>query len=481
VAVYPEPVEGLHSCTVFSLFSNNKRYYPLQSTQAMTKQITIPLYEDLLNGFNHTDTHAENETLQQVRRKGFESFQKLGFPTRKNEDWKYTSVTPFLQEQYHINGIAKEAVISTSLLPKAAIPSLDCYQFVLLNGQLQSSTNVLPAFIKVKSIKEAQQNVDVIKYFGKNTDVNQFHFAALNTALFSNGLFVEIDANAVLDKPLHIVHAFTSAANLFIQPRHLILVHKGASVSIIESVVSDNPSSKIFINSLTEVVVEENAFFNHYVLQTAESGTRLVHQTDVSQKRHSVYTNYTFSMPKADLIRNNLHVSLDDDQTETHLYGLYLGEDQQLIDNHSFINHKMPNCNSNEIYKGVLLDKAVGVFNGKVFVQQEAQKTNAFQQNNNLLLSNKATINTKPQLEIFADDVKCSHGATVGQLSSEAMFYLRSRGIGEEAARALLVNAFAFDVTEKIKIPELEQYINHLISHHIPGNNPDLKGNTPNR
>jgi Fe-S cluster assembly protein SufD len=175
-------------------------------------------------------------------------------------------------------------------------------------------------------------------------------------------------------------------------------------------------------------------------------------------------------MPKADLIRNNLNVFLNSDQTESHLYGLYLGEDSQLIDNHSLIHHKHPNCNSNEIYKGVLLDKAVGVFNGKVYVEPEAQKTNAFQQNNNLLLSNKATINTKPQLEIFADDVKCSHGATVGQLSKDAMFYLRARGIGEEAARALLVNAFAFDVTEKIKIPELEHYINHLITHHIPGN-----------
>jgi Fe-S cluster assembly protein SufD len=438
----------------------------------MTKQITIPLYEDLLNGFNNTVIQTDNEAVQQVRRKGFESFKKLGFPSRKNEDWKYTGITPFLQEQYHINGIAKEAMASTELLQQATIPSLDCYQLVLLNGQLQTSTEALPPFVKVSSIKRAQQDADAVKYFGKNTDVNEFHFAALNTALFSNGLFIEIDAKAVLDKPLHIVHAFTAATNLFIQPRHLIVVHKSASASVIESVVSDNASSKIFINSLTEVVVEENAFFDHYVLQTAESGTRLVHQTDVSQKRHSVYSNYTFSMPKADLIRNNLHVALDDDQTETHLYGLYLGEDQQLIDNHSFINHKMPNCNSNEIYKGVLLDKAVGVFNGKVFVQPDAQKTNAFQQNNNLLLSSKATINTKPQLEIAADDVKCSHGATVGQLSKEAMFYLRSRGIGEEAARALLVNAFAFDVTEKIKIPALEQFINHLISSHIPANNP---------
>jgi Fe-S cluster assembly protein SufD len=434
----------------------------------MTKQITIPLYEDLLNGFNNISIDEENETIQQARRNGFESFKKLGFPTRKNEDWKYTGISPFLQEQYHINGIAKEAEISAALINQATIPSLDSYQLVLLNGQLQGPINTLPAFVKVNSIREAKKNVDLVKYFGKNTDVNSFHFAALNTALFSNGLFLEIDAKAVLDKPLHIVHAFTATSNLFIQPRHLIVVHSNASLSVIETVVSENPFSKIFVNSLTEVVVEENAFFDHYVMQTAQSGTRLVHQTDVSQKRHSVYSNYTFSMPKADFIRNNLHVALDDDQTETHLYGLYLGEGQQLIDNHSFINHKMPNCNSNEIYKGVLLDKAVGVFNGKVFVQPDAQKTNAFQQNNNLLLSNKATINTKPQLEIFADDVKCSHGATVGQLSKDAMFYLRSRGIGEEVARALLVNAFAFDVTQKIKIPALEQHVNHLIAQHIP-------------
>ncbi len=441
----------------------------------MTNQVTIPLYEDLLSGFSNYMESAETETVQQARREGFESFKKMGFPTRKNEDWKYTSVTPFLQEQYHINGIAKEAAISEALLQHADIPLLDCYRLVLLNGQLQSDTNTLPGYLKVLSLKEAQQDINLQKYFGKNTNANKYHFAALNAALFSNGLFVEIDANAVIDKPLHIIHAFTSPANLFIQPRHLIAVRPNASLSIIESIVSDNSSSKIFnssskifVNSLTEVVVERNAFFDHYVLQMAQRGTRLVHQTDVSQKQHSLYSNYTFSMPKADLIRNNLHVALNDDQTETHLYGLYLGEDQQLIDNHSLIHHKKPNCNSNEIYKGVLLDKAVGVFNGKVFVEPEAQKTNAFQQNNNLLLSNKATINTKPQLEIFADDVKCSHGATVGQLSKEAMFYLRSRGIGEEAARALLVNAFAFDVTEKIKIPELEQYINDLIAQYIP-------------
>ena len=203
-------------------------------------------------------------------------------------------------------------------------------------------------------------------------------------------------------------------------------------------------------------------------MQTAESGTRLVTATEVNQARHSVYSNYTFSLPSADIIRNNLHMSLNDKETETHLFGLYLGRGKQLIDNHSLVNHKMPHCNSNEIYKGVLTENSVGVFNGKIYVQPYAQKTNAFQKNNNLLLSDTASINSKPQLEIFADDVKCSHGSTVGQLSNEAMFYLQSRGIGEQKARALLVNAFLFDVTEKIKIPELEEFVNHLVTYHIP-------------
>jgi Fe-S cluster assembly protein SufD len=162
-----------------------------------------------------------------------------------------------------------------------------------------------------------------------------------------------------------------------------------------------------------------------------------------------------------------LHLLLEEEHTESHLYGLYLAAGNQLVDNHTLVDHQKPSCQSNELYKGVLLEQSTGVFNGKIYVHKDAQKTNAFQQNNNLVLSNKATIDSKPQLEIYADDVKCSHGTTVGQFSEEALFYLRSRGIGEDTAKGLLVSAFAFDVTEKIKIPELEVYINRLISEHI--------------
>lgn len=433
----------------------------------MATQFSLPLYDELINSFD--TTAANNTAIKEVRQRGFESFKKLGFPTRRNEEWKYTNITPFLQEKYKINGSA--ALNNKELLQSASIPNLDCYQLVLINGQLQHSEQLMeiPSFIKLLSIKEAQNDESFAAHFSKVTEVEKFPFAALNTALFTDGYFIEISQNAILEKPLHIVHLFTATDdNVFVQPRHLIVVRRNAEIDIIETIVSNPSSSKTFVNSLTEVFVEENANCDHYVVQTAQSGTRLLTQTEVSQKRHSVYSNYTFSLPGAELIRNNLHLSLNESETESHLFGLYLGAGNQLIDNHSLVNHKMPHCNSNEIYKGVLTENSTGVFNGKIYVQLDAQKTNAFQQNNNLLLSDKAGVNSKPQLEIFADDVKCSHGSTVGQLSKEAMFYLKSRGIGEQKARALLVNAFLFDVTEKIKLPELEDYINHLITHHIP-------------
>ncbi len=437
----------------------------------MANQLSLSLYDELINRFEES-THivAKSETLQKARERGFQSFKKKGFPTRRNEEWKYTNITPYLQEKYTIDGVSS-ASDQKQLIDTATIPHLDCYRLVLVNGQLQVSeeTSEIPSFVKMRALTDAQKDEAFATYFSKGTDVETFPFSALNTALFSNGLFIEINANAILDKSLHIVHVFTAGNDsAFIQPRHLVVVRKNASLKLIETIVSEESSSKIFINSLTEVFIEENANCDHYVLQTAQVGTRLVTATEVSQLRHSVYTNYTFSLPSADIIRNNLHLSLNDKETETHLFGLYLGAGKQLIDTHSLVNHKMPHCNSNEIYKGVLTENSTGIFNGKIYVQQDAQKTNAFQQNNNLLLSDKASVNSKPQLEIFADDVKCSHGSTVGQLSREAMFYLQSRGIGEEKARALLVNAFLFDVTEKIKIPELEDFINQLITRHIP-------------
>lgn len=444
---------------------------------AVVNQATEPLYQQLLEEFEEKvaqEQPAEPAFLQEARQYAFERFKRLGFPTVRVEDWKYTNIIPFLKDLYlhngHLNVGAAGAKLDDNVLKTAAIAYMDCYQVLLLNGRLQqnNSQQQLPPFLKVLPMAEAVQEPAFQRYFGQSVDVDQYHFAALNTAFFSDGLFVEIAPNSHLDKPLHIVHSFAGEKNLLVQPRHLVVAHRSASLTIIESVVTDTTDAKILVNSLTEVVVEENAQLTQYTVQRAKKTLRHLQQTEVCQLRDSVYTNYTFSLPSAELLRNNLHVHLDEEHAESHLYGLYLTAGRQLVDNHTFMNHKVAHCESNEIYKGVLLDNSVGVFNGKVFVRQDAQKTNAFQQNNNLLLSPKATINSKPQLEIFADDVKCSHGSTTGQLNPEALFYLKTRGISDHTAKAMLVNAFAFDVTEKIKIPELEAYINRLISEYVP-------------
>jgi Fe-S cluster assembly protein SufD len=208
-----------------------------------------------------------------------------------------------------------------------------------------------------------------------------------------------------------------------------------------------------------ECVIEDGARLSHHVLQSGRKGERLVCHTSVTQSGNSVYDNVTISLPEADLIRNQLNVALDGAGSECHLYGLYLPADQQLIDNHTVVDHRQPHCESNELYKGVLQGSARAVFNGKIFVRQAAQKTNAFQKNNNLLLGDKALVHSKPQLEIFADDVKCSHGSTIGQFNPESLFYLRARGIGEDMAKELLVQAFGADITDRVSSAAVQRHL----------------------
>jgi Fe-S cluster assembly protein SufD len=440
----------------------------------MTSQQDIPLYEEVVNGFDHlSDTVSRNESsgLRRTRRQAFERFRESGFPSIKSEDWRYTNINRFLKEEYAL-GTPAGGVAATALVESAIIPDLDCYTIVLVNGVWEKgSGNVLPAGLDVLSVAEARQDANLSGWFERGDSVKDRYFAALNTALFSDGLFIRVKAGALLEKPVHIIHAFTAGHNLMVQPRHVWVIGERAEFNAIESVVSAAGDAHVWINSLTEINLHTDAKLNHTLIQAAAAGTRIVNHTTVRQKKQSLYNNYTFTLPGADLVRNDLQAKLEENHTETHLYGLYLAAGQQLIDNHTLVDHQKPNCFSNEHYKGVLLEQSTGVFNGKVFVHQDAQKTNAFQQNNNLVIGKKATIDSKPELEIYADDVKCSHGTTVGQFSEEALFYLRARGIGEAAARALLINAFAFDVTEKIKWNAVETHINRLISHHIPVTN----------
>lgn len=427
-----------------------------------------PLYNELVSGFEQlTGKVAANEStgLRQTRKAAFENFRESGFPTIRNEDWKYTNLTRFLKDDYALNIPAIPA--PAKLIDAAKIADFDCYTIVLINGTWNKALGAdLPKGVEILPMAEAKQDPTLADWFSPN-EKDRF-FTALNTALFADGLFIRVKAGALPEKPIHIIHAYTSETNLMVQPRHVWVINERAEINIVESIVADGGEARIWANSRTEIVLNRDAKVDHTVIQSAPDGIRLVNHTTVRQKKQSLYNNYTFTLPGADLVRNDLQARLEEDHTETHLYGLYLAAGGQLVDNHTLVDHQKPNCFSNELYKGVLLEQSTGVFNGKVYVHQDAQKTNAFQQNNNLVIGKKATIDSKPELEIFADDVKCSHGSTVGQFSEEALFYLRARGIGEAAARALLINAFAFDVTEKIKHAAVETHINALISKHIP-------------
>lgn len=433
----------------------------------MITQVTSSLYDQLIAGFEARYTLGPVEEpgeLIGLRQEAFEEFKKLGFPSTKVEDWKYINLSPFLKEEFDIT---EDEVFfaDSSALKAACIPSLDCYKVVLVNGRYSAdlSDTIPGGDVILCPINEAYGKTGFKKHFGKYLATRHQHFAAANTAMFRDGLFIDVKSKAVVDKPIHVIHVSHVSANLYTQPRHLFVVGAQASVSIIETYMTLQGKADVFVNNVSEIVIGENAHLQHYYIQTGDTRTRYIHTTEVHQEANSLYNNYKASFPGTGLLRNNLNVVLNGENIESHLYGLYLAAGRQLVDNHTLVDHRKPHCQSNELYKGVMKDESTGIFNGKIYVREKAQKTNAFQQNNNLMLGRKAVVDSKPQLEIYADDVKCSHGSTIGQFNDQALFYLKSRGIGDEKARALLVHAFAFDVTEKIPLPEVQVHINQLV------------------
>lgn len=445
----------------------------------MINQLETPLYESMIAKFEIASLQSGNGTLRALRQAAFDTFKSLGFPSIKNEEWKYTNILPFLKDDYELEVIqqdlTKEEFDKTARLVAAHLDEVQhsikgeqkgAYRLVTVNGKINEALSVLPdsGLIRILPFAEAEDTVTFQQYFGKIATLQDNAFVALNTALYNDGLFIEAAKGAALDKPLHIVNVLLSGTSVFVQPRHLFVVQANSALEIIETTITDNTDQNIFVNGVTEIAVAENAHFHHYDIQTGRKGMRFVQRVEASQEQHSNYSNYTFTLPGTDLVRNNLVLHLNAANLESHLYGLYLTAGTQLVDNHTEVHHKKPHGESNQLYKGVMLDKSKAVFNGKIYVYEDAQKTNAFQQSNNILFSDKATVNAKPQLEIFSDDVKCSHGTTIGQINKEALFYLQSRGISEQAAKNMMVNAFAFDVTQKVKIPALRTYLEQLIA-----------------
>jgi Fe-S cluster assembly protein SufD len=306
----------------------------------------------------------------------------------------------------------------------------------------------------------------VENYFGDSGQYLKDGINALNTAFTHGAVFIQIKKGQALEHPVYIYNITDARiSNTFSQPRSLVHIRENAQAQLVETYATIGRSES-FTNQVIEIVVEKDALLEYYKIQNEAGNSSQVSTTHIRQTGRSYTHTVTVSL-NGGLVRNNLNVVLDAEHCEAHLYGLYFPKGQSHIDNHTVVDNVQPNCFSNELYKGIMDDTATGVFNGKIFVRPQAQKTNAYQSNKNILLSDTASINTKPQLEIFADDVKCSHGCTVGQLDEEALFYLRSRGVSEKNARSLLLHAFAYDILQTIKPKPLRAYVEQLISERL--------------
>jgi Fe-S cluster assembly protein SufD len=407
-----------------------------------------------------------SDPVHQTRLDSLKVFEKKGFPTRKDEAWKYTSLNAMMREDYALFPKA-ETTIQLKKVKKYFLYEIDTYKVVFIDGVyspfLSDTTHDgLDVCLISAALSKAKYRDLIHTYFNKTTN-KEDSLTALNTSYTQEGAYVYIPKSVVAEKPIEIIHFSTGKEKaLWLQPRNLIVVDQNAQVQILERHQSLKEHN-VVTNSVTEIYAHQDAFVDYYKIQNDLSTASLIDNTYISQEKNSNVSVHTFSLG-GKLIRNNLNFYLKGENCHSTLKGVTLLEDQQHVDHYTLVDHISPNCESHQDYKGVFSEGSKGVFNGKIHVDQLAQKTNAFQQNNNILLDDKATVNTKPQLEIFADDVKCSHGCTVGQMDDDALFYLMSRGIPKKEARALMTYAFANNVLESVELPVLKKRINKLIA-----------------
>jgi Fe-S cluster assembly protein SufD len=396
--------------------------------------------------------------LRQLRRDAIESFAELGFPTTHDEEWIYTNVAPLAAKAFVHSGatLTKELRGKIQALPLA---DLGCNRLTFLNGRYVPELSALPeteSGVTAGNLAE-QNNWDVLeRHLARYADPKTHAFVALNTAFFEGGAFVEIRKGVTLQNPLHILQvSYGGGVNTVSHPRNLILVGDNSQATLVETFVSLEEDTT-FTNTVTELVAGQGALVDYYKVQQESDAAFHYARVQTQQDRSSSVTTHSIQLGGL-LTREEVQAVLAGEGAESLLHGLYVINGKQHVDNHTTIDHAKPHCSSREVYKGVLEGKSQGVFNGKIIVRPDAQKTDSKQSNKNLLLSEDAIINTKPQLEIYADDVKCTHGATVGQIDPEAVFYLRSRGIAVQEAKRLLTYAFANDLMERIKFQPLRE------------------------
>ncbi len=419
-------------------------------------------FRDLFNAHVGKTLNGSNAAIQQVRQDAIAHFESLGFPARKSERWKYTNITRSLSDAYTLRLEPDAGGVSRADVDRLAIPGLDAFRVVLVNGHFQpdlSDLRGLPAQVVVDDLAvAASAHSEVLNaHFARYASTHDEPFIALNTAFIVGGLFVHVPPGVAMPKPIHVLNLFAAGEAVFLQPRMLVVAGARSACTLIESQRSLSTAAT-FTNSVTELAAGREARLSHYAIQHMQPHDTFVGTLHAYQEEASTFSTTTATF-EGGVIRNNLNVLPDGEHCESNLYGLVLGRGAMHVDNHTLVDHARPNCNSNELYKHILDDQSTGVFNGKVLVRIDAQKTNAYQSNKSVTLTDRASMYAKPELEIYADDVKCSHGATTGQLDAEALFYLRSRGLNERQARTLLLTAFARDVIETVAIEPLRAYL----------------------
>jgi Fe-S cluster assembly protein SufD len=429
---------------------------------------TVDLKTKLISDFQARESVMNGEAsseFHQKKRAALAQFDKLGFPTIKHEEWKYSNVKDLISSSYYFNA---ESSLGLSDLQDLGMPEQEANIIYFINGQYAAGLSrvVSPETeITISSLSEAyKKNPGLVNsYFNELTKEDQDAFTALNTAFAQDGIFIHVADNQTVALP--VILRFVSDArsqNVGSQPRNIVAVGRNANVKLAEAFRTLG-SERSFTNVVTEIYVAEDAQVEYYKVQDESDSAYHIGTTTVRMLDRSHFYAGTVTL-NGRFTRNNLNIVLDGERCDAHMYGLYFPDGTQHVDNHTVADHRKPNSESNELYKGILRDKAKGVFNGKIFVRPDAQKTNAFQSCKNIVLSPDATMNTKPQLEIFADDVKCSHGTTTGQIDEEALFYMRSRGISRPEAMALLMFAFCADVVSQIKIDSVREYLEQVIA-----------------
>ncbi|MEO0897290.1 MAG: Fe-S cluster assembly protein SufD [Bacteroidota bacterium] len=425
-----------------------------QTTTHQSKEAFLAPFQKHLNG---------KAIVPHIRTAAQEALAGLEFPTKRTEDWKYTNLKTLQQKSFKQ---ASEGNISD--VQPWLIPGLEADLIVFVNGQYQESLSSITynqgivRIVPFHQLEAADMPV-FEQHFGQIVDGEKDIFSALNTAFADQGVMIHIGKGNIAPKPVMLLHINQGEGHTVgLQHRNLFVAEASSQVKIVEAFFSTGEGDSLR-NNLTEISVAENANLEYIKLQLESETASQIDTTEVHQGRDSKASVFTITL-SGDLIRNNLIFKLNDENTESHLMGTYLLSGRQHVDNFTQVHHKMPNCYSNELYKGILDEKSSAAFTGRINVYEDAQKTNAYQSNRNIILSETANIYTKPQLEIYADDVKCSHGATTGRIDEDAMFYLRARGINETEAKKLMIQAFTLEVTENISIEAVSEYVEGLVA-----------------